>query len=203
LGTNPLTEDWVPLDAEDNGERTIVSKSEEGVGRANPPTEDKQAMTIGAGESPHDSNRGNQSVKEWDSEVSSQTAPDRRPQKPRREQAERKEDAVTLRRDAKRLIRATKKIAYQILRETPNVPKVKEQRPERKIIKIYLTMMDRVRLRFLKHWDGMRREVEVEITKGPWDIRKYLVRTISRLALGDGLISQSQSRSQKRATISS
>jgi hypothetical protein len=44
------------------------------------------------------------------------------------------------RRQAVRMIRAVKKIGYDVLQATPNEPKLKTQRPEEKIIKIYVTI---------------------------------------------------------------
>jgi hypothetical protein len=83
---------------------------------------------------------------------------------------------VTWRRDAKRKIRATKKIAYDLLRSARNEARGEKPKPEKKNIKIYATMYDRVWLPFLKHWNGTRRELHVDIAKGVWDIGKYLIR---------------------------
>jgi hypothetical protein len=48
-------------------------------------------------------------------------------------------------------------------------------KPEKKNMKIYVTMNDRVGLPFLKHWNATRRELHVGVEKGPWEIRKYLI----------------------------
>jgi hypothetical protein len=80
------------------------------------------------------------------------------------------------RREALRMVRAAKKVSYDILRATPNEPKPKKQKPEENIIKIYVTVEDKVGLKFLMHWNGVRKEYEVNITKGPWEIRKALMR---------------------------
>jgi hypothetical protein len=77
------------------------------------------------------------------------------------------------RRDAKRMLRATKKITHDLLRSTRDQGKsAKEPKPEKKNMKMY----DRLGLPFLKHWNEERRESHVGIEKGPWEIRKYLIR---------------------------
>jgi hypothetical protein len=43
-------------------------------------------------------------------------------------------------------------------------------------MKIYVTMNARVGIPFLKHWNSTRRELHVGIDRGPWEIRKYLIR---------------------------
>jgi hypothetical protein len=87
------------------------------------------------------------------------------------------EDVFIQRRDAKRMLRATKKIAHDLLRSTRDQARsAKKPKPEKKNMKIYVTMNDRVGLPFLKHWNEERRELHVGIEKGPWEIRKYLIR---------------------------
>jgi hypothetical protein len=73
------------------------------------------------------------------------------------------------------MLRATKKIAYDLLRSTREA-NAKEPKPEKPNMKIYVTLNDRVGLPFLKHWNGTRRELHVGLEKGPWEIRKYLIR---------------------------
>jgi hypothetical protein len=86
-------------------------------------------------------------------------------------------DVWIQRRDAKRMLRATKKIAHDLLRATHDQARsAKEPKPEKRCMKVYVTMYDRVGLPFLKHWDGVRRELHVGIENGPWEIRKYLIR---------------------------
>jgi hypothetical protein len=111
----------------------------------------------------------------WEPEESAITTPQTQPENPQTENQ--KEDVVTWRRDAKRMIRATKTIAYDLLRSTQDQPRAEKPKPEKKTIKVYVTIMDRVGLPFLKHWDGARRELHVDIAKGAWEIRKYLIRT--------------------------
>jgi hypothetical protein len=91
-------------------------------------------------------------------------------------QEKRKEDVVTWRRDAKRMLRASKKIAHDLLRSTRDQARAERPKPEKKNMKIYVTMNDRVGLPFLKYWNLTRRELHVGIEKGPWEIRKYLIR---------------------------
>jgi hypothetical protein len=92
------------------------------------------------------------------------------------EQDEKKEDAIIWRRDAKRMIRDTKKIAYDLLHSTQAEFRAEKPKPEKKNIKIHVTMNDRGWLPFLKHWNWMRRELHAGIIKEAWDIRKYLIR---------------------------
>jgi hypothetical protein len=91
-------------------------------------------------------------------------------------QWEGKEDVVTWRRDAKRMTRASNKIASDLLRSTRDQARAEKQEPEKKNMKIYVTLHDRVGLPFLKHWNATRRELHVGIDKGPWEIRKCLIR---------------------------
>jgi hypothetical protein len=68
------------------------------------------------------------------------------------------------------MIRATKKIAYDLLRSTQDQARAERQNPEKKNMKIYVTLHDRVGLPFLKHWNATRRELHVGIEKGPWEV---------------------------------
>jgi hypothetical protein len=63
------------------------------------------------------------------------------------------------RRDAKRMLGASKKIAYDLLRSTRTQADAKKPKPEKKNMKIYVTLDDRVGLQFLKHWNATRREL--------------------------------------------
>jgi hypothetical protein len=92
----------------------------------------------------------------------------RQPDHPRKplDQGGGKKDVVTRRRDAKRMIRASKKIAYDSLRSTRDQSSAERQKPEKNNMKIYVTLNDRVGLRFLKHWNATRRELHVGIEKG-------------------------------------
>jgi hypothetical protein len=77
-----------------------------------------------------------------------------------------KEDVVIWRRDAKWMIRATKKFAHDLLRSTREDARANDPKPEKKNIKTCMTMNDRVGLQFLKHWNATRREMHVGIDTG-------------------------------------
>jgi hypothetical protein len=62
------------------------------------------------------------------------------------------------------MIRAPKKIAHDLLRATPFGAVKKREHPE-KIIRVYVTIMNRVWLPFLNHWDGVGREMQVAVSK--------------------------------------
>jgi hypothetical protein len=67
------------------------------------------------------------------------------------------------------MLRASKKIAHGLLRSTRDQARAEKPKPEKKDMKIYLTMNDRVGLPFLKHWNATRGELHVGIDKGAWE----------------------------------
>jgi hypothetical protein len=69
--------------------------------------------------------------------------------------------------DAKRMIRATERIARDLLRSAHNANGAEKPRPEKKNIKIYVTMNGRVGIPFREHWNATRQEFHVDISKGP------------------------------------
>jgi hypothetical protein len=110
-GTHPLTEDLVRPEASEADARTMNSKSEEGVGRRNHPTGEEQVRQAKRENMSSNAQiKGTQNVKEWETELDD-------------EERERR-----WMRDAKRMIRANKKIAYDMLRMRRSAQK-RESRP--------------------------------------------------------------------------
>jgi hypothetical protein len=83
---------------------------------------------------------------------------------------------VIWRRDAKRMLRASTNIAHDLLGSTRDQARAEGPKPEKKNMKIYVTMNDKVGLPFLNHWNATPRELHVDIEKRPSEIRKYLIR---------------------------
>jgi hypothetical protein len=70
------------------------------------------------------------------------------------------------RRDAKRMMRATKKITSYVLCNTPKGVKPNKEDPVQRIIKVYLTLEDQVEPKHLQHRVGKREEFEAHISEG-------------------------------------
>jgi hypothetical protein len=78
--------------------------------------------------------------------------------------------------EAKCMIRAVKKVAYDILRDTPKDLKPKTKDPERRSINVCLTLEDRVGIKHLQHRVGRREELRADVSKYPWNLGKAMIR---------------------------
>jgi hypothetical protein len=140
-------EDWEPPEqVGETAECLVGSDSEEGVGCA-PLTEEKQALST--------------------------PEPAAEPALPP-EDPSRKETADMAIRDARRLLRATKKICYDLLREKQRSGK-SEENPDPKQ-RVYVTLLDGVGIEHLRHRIGRREVYNIDPSKGWNKFRKALVR---------------------------
>jgi hypothetical protein len=143
------TETWVPP-ADDRPEADVVgSESEAGVGCA-PSAEEEQTLS-------GDSAPGKE-VGQRDPEGFGADGPDER------------EDHRLL--DARRLLRAAKKVTYDLLREQRTARQQVEE--PAKVIRVYVTLADQVGLKHMEHRVG-RREVHALRTGEWYKFRKKLI----------------------------
>jgi hypothetical protein len=75
------------------------------------------------------------------------------------------QQVAIMRRDAKRMLRATKGIAHTMLRATQEV-RAKKPKPEKRNMKIYVTLNDRIGLPFLKQRNVVSRRSELRRGRG-------------------------------------
>jgi hypothetical protein len=164
-GTQPPTEDWAPSPAVIQGS----GWDREGIGQSGPivePRETGDPVEAGDSERPRESETSPspkhppQIPEEFQSSSSDDIS----------ECSEIPEEVNIKKRDACRLIRALRKISYELKGSRPA-----KRKPERRVYRAFVTLEDQVGIHHLSHKVGIKEELQTTL-QHPHQFRKTLIR---------------------------